>query len=355
MAADLPLKLLLITFAGFVNRDQSRLIAYLLEENRVFSELQGKKRLRLSDDQRRRLAAKGKPLGRRLLDKVATIVTPDTILRWHRRLIAAHHTYPHKNRVGRLGIMKAIRELIVRMATENAGWGYLRIRGELKKVGHRVAKTTIATTLKNNGIAPSPDRPTSWSTFLKSHADVIAAADFFTVDVWTKCGLVTHYVLFVIHHATRTVQIAGVTPHPNSAFMAQVARNLTDSVDGFLRDMQFLVVDNDVLFTKQFCSILEDAGVEVTRTAIQAPNMNAFAERWVQTVKRECLGKLILLGEEHLRRALSEFTAHYHEQRPHQGIDNNRIAPTNKEPPDGNRVVVDERLGGLLRSYRRSA
>jgi transposase InsO family protein len=347
MAADLPLKLLLITFAGFVNRDQSRLIADLLEENRVFRELQGNKRLRFTDDQRRRLAVKGKPLGRRLLDKVAGIVTPDTILRWHRRLIAEHHTYPHKKRVGRPGLMKAIRELIVRMATENAGWGYLRIRGELRKVGHTVARTTIAKTLKGNCIAPSPDRPTSWKTFLKSHADVIAATDFFTVDVWTKRGLVTHYVLFVIHHATRTIHIAGITPHPNSKFIAQVARNLTDSVDGFLRDMQFFVVDNDTLFTKQFCRILGDAGCDVVRTAIQAPNMNAFAERWVQTVKRECLSKLILFGEEHLRRSLSQFTAHYHEQRPHQALDNKPIAPTNKEPPGGYRIVVDERLGGL--------
>lgn len=146
----------------------------------------------------------------------------------------------------------------MRTATENAGWDYLRVQGKMQKAGHCVAKTTIATTMKNNGIAPSPDRPTSWRTYLKSHADVIAAADFFTVDVWTKRGKVTHYVLFVIHHATRTVHIAGDTPHPNSAFMAQVARNLTDSVDGFLRNIQLLprathrglVIDNDVLFTK---------------------------------------------------------------------------------------------------------
>ncbi|MGK0434078.1 MAG: putative transposase, partial [Planctomycetota bacterium] len=156
--------------------------------------------------------------------------------------------------------MKAIRELTIRMATDNAGWGYLRIRGELKKVGHRVAKTTIATTLKNNGIAPSLDRPTTWSTFLKSHADVIRAADFFTVDVWMKRGLVTNYVFFVIHHATRMVEIAGITPNPNSAFMAQVARNLTDQVDGFLRDMKYLIRDNDALYTKQFVRILKDAG-----------------------------------------------------------------------------------------------
>ena len=199
----------------------------------------------------------------------------------------------------------------------------------------------------------SPDRPTSWNAFLKSHADVIAAADFFTVDVWTKRGLVTHYVFFVIQHATRIVEIAGVTPNPGGNVMTQVARNLTDHVDGFLRHKKFLILDNDSLFAKQFCGTLEDAGVKIVRTAFQAPDMHAFAERWVQTVKRECMSKLILFGEGHLRRTL--FAAHYHLDRPHQGIGNERIAPPNDEPPNGNRVVVDERLGGLLRSYRRAA
>ncbi|MFT4843306.1 MAG: putative transposase [Planctomycetota bacterium] len=349
------LQFLLATLAGWVNRQQTQAIDYLIEENRVLKEQLGDKRPRLTDDQRRRLAAKGKPLGRRLLDKVATIVTPDMIMRWHRRLIAEHHTYPHITRVGRPGLMKAIRELIVSMATENSSWGYLRIRGELKKVGHRVAKTTIATTLKNNGIAPSPDRPTTWSTFLKSHADVIGAADFFTIDVWTKRGLVTHYVFFVIHHATRMVEIAGVTPNPNSACMAQVARNLTDQVDGFLRDMKYLILDNDALYTKQFVRILKDAGTEVVHTAIQAPNMNSLAERWVLTAKSECLNKMILFGEQHLRRTLSAFVDHYHQDRPHQSLDNNPIQPRPGEPPTEGEIVVDERLGGLLRSYRRSA
>ena len=137
--------------------------------------------------------------------------------------------------------------------------------------------------------------------------------------------------------------------------MAQVARNLTDHVDGFLRDKKFLILDNDSLFANQFCSTLEDAGVKIVRTAYQAPNMNAFAERFVQTVKRECLSKLILFGEAHLRRVLSEFVEHYHAERPHQGLGNNPIAPKSDQPPSGSRVVVDERLGGLLRSYRRSA
>tara|TARA_R110002094_G_scaffold101690_2_gene101614 strand:- start:1244 stop:2206 length:963 start_codon:yes stop_codon:yes gene_type:complete len=320
MADNFPLRLLLATFGGWVNRRQAHAIEYLVEENRVLKEPLGNKRLRLTDDQRRRRAAKGKPIGRRLLDRIATIVTPETILRWHRNLIAVHHTYPHKTRVGRPGLMNSIRELVVA-----------------------------------NGIAPSPDRPTSWRTFLKSHADVIAAADFFTVDVWTKRGLVMHYVLFVIHHATRAVHIAGITPHPNGEFMAQVARNLTDSVDGFLRNMKFLVVDNDTLFTKQFCSTLANAAVELTRTAIKAPDMNAFAEPWVQTVKRKCLSKLIQLGEKHLRRALNEFVDHYNQDRPHQSLDNNPIQPQLSDPPTEGEIVIDERLGGLLCSYRRSA
>jgi transposase InsO family protein len=349
------LQFLLATFAGWVNRQQQQVIDYLIEENRVLKEELGDKRPRLTDDQRRRLALKGKPLGRRLLDKIAGIVTPDTILRWHRRLVAAHHTYPAKKRVGRPGLMKAIRELIVRMATDNSSWGYLRIRGELKKVGHRVAKTTIAKTMKDNGIAPSPDRPTTWKAFLKSHADVIAAADFFTVDVWTKHGLVTHYVFFVIHHATRMVEIAGVTPNPGGNFMTQVARNLTDHVDGFLRDKKFLILDNDVLYSKQFVRILKDAGTKVVHTAIQAPDMNAIAERFVGSVKRECLSKLILFGDRHLQRVLSNYADHYNQDRPHQSVDNNPIQPRPGDPPTEGEIVVDERLGGLLRSYRRSA
>jgi len=314
-----PLQLLLATFAGWVNRHQVDVIEYLVEENRVLKEQLGGKRLRLTDAQRRRRAAKGKVLGRRILARIATIVTPDTILRWHHRLIAAKWTHASK-RVGRPGIMKAIRALIVRMATDNSNWGYCRIQGELKKLDHRVARSTIANTLKANGIQPSPERPMSWRTFLRSHADVIAATDFFTVEVWTARGLVTHFVLFVIHHATRSVHIAGITTNPDSAFMSQVARNLTDCVDGFLHGQQFLILDRDSKFTALFRGILEDAGVRVVVTAFQAPNMNAFAERWVLSVKTECINRMILFGEESLRRALREYGVHFHGERPHQGL-----------------------------------
>ncbi len=242
------------------------------------------------------------------------------------------------------------------MARENASWGYCRIQGEMKKLGHSVARSTIATALKDAGVPPSPKRPTSWRTFLKAHAHVIAATDFFTIDAWTARGLVTHYVLFVLHHASRAVHIAGVTTQPNAEFMAQVARNLTDNVEGWLRDKRFLILDRDSKFTEQFRRTLEEAGVTVVPTACQAPNMNAIAERFVGSIKRECLSKLILLGQDHLRRAVHEFVEHYNTERPHQGIGNRVLKPGAAElPARSGTTVVDERLGGLLRSYRRTA
>ena len=347
-----PLRLLLTAVAGWVHREQAATIEYLLEENRVLREQMGKRRLRLTDDQRRRLAAKGVALGRRLLDRLATIVTPDTILRWHRRLIAAKWTCLARQRIGRPGIMKDIRALIVRMANDNPSWGYCRIQGELRKLDHCVARSTIAKTLKENGIKPSPDRPTSWRAFLRSHADVIAAADFFTAEVWTARGLVTHYVLFVIHHASRLVEIAGVTEHPDSEFMAQVARNLT-GVDGSMPDRRFLILDRDTKFTEHFRSILEAAGIRCMTTAFQAPNMNAVAERFVLSIKRECLDRLILFGTRHLVRAVDEFVRHYNTERPHQGLANEPI--TKPRVTDLGEVVVGERLGGLLKHYHRAA
>ena len=354
MSSFQPLQLLLATFAGWLNQHQARVIEYLIEENRVLKEQLGGRRLRLTDDQRRRLATKGKALGRKLLDKIATIVTPDTILRWHHRLIALKWTYA-KSRVGRPGLMKEIRALIVRMATTNHSWGYCRIQGELKKLEHKVARSTIAKTLKDNGILPSPQRPSSWRTFLRSHADSIAATDFFTAEVWTARGLVTYHVLFVIHHASRAVHIAGITTNPDSTFMAQVARNLTMLGDGFLNGMRHLILDRDSKFSAQFKKIIEDAGVKIVLISYQAPNMNAIAERWVLSVKSECLDRMILCGEESLRRALREYCTHFLRERPHQGLGNNLISPQSKDCSPTGAIAETERLGGLLRNYYRAA
>ena len=183
MTADyLPLRTLLLTVSGWVNREQQRTIEYLVEENRVLKEQFKGRKLRLTDDQRLRLAAKGKQLGRRLLNRVATIVTPDTILRWHRRLIVAKWTSECRG-TGKRGIMKEIKRLVVRFATENSTWGYSRIQGALKDLGHEVGRTTVSRILKSEGIKPAPDRPTSWNTFLEAHWGEVAATDFFTTEV----------------------------------------------------------------------------------------------------------------------------------------------------------------------------
>jgi putative transposase len=347
-----PLQTLLLTLSGFLHRHQTDVIAYLVEENRVLKEQLKGRRLRLTDDQRRRLAAKGKRIGRLALNRVATIVTPDTIMRWHRRLIAAKWTYKTE-RVGRPGLMMKIKSLIVRMATDNPSWGYCRIQGELKSVGHRVASTTVAKVLKDNGIKPAPDRPSSWRSFLKAHWGQIAATDFFAVEVWTPRGLQTYYALFVIDLKSRRVQVAGITTTPNEGFMAQVARNWTDCVDGFLRDHRILICDRDTKFTAQFQAALKAAGVDVVFTPIMAPNCNAFAERWVLSIKSECLNRMIFFGERSLRRAIDEYVAHYNAERSHQGIGNDRIQSA---PSTGvGEIECTDRLGGLLKHYRRAA
>jgi hypothetical protein len=229
--------------AGWITRQQDAVIEYLHEENRVLKQQLGRRRLRLTDDQRRRLAVRGKAIGRRALAEVASLVTPDTILRWHRQLIAQKWT--HKRRSpGRRQVMQVITDLVVRMARENPRWGYTRILGALNNLGHRVARTTVANITKRNGIDPAPERGkrTTWSQFLKAHWNVLAAADFFTVEVWGPRGLVTLYVFFVIELATRRIDIAGITPGPNEVWMMQIGRNLTDPVDGFLAGKTFVIL-----------------------------------------------------------------------------------------------------------------
>ncbi len=353
MRADVyPLQVLLATLAGWLNCHQQDVIAYLVEENRVLKEQIKGKRMRLTDDQRRRLAAKAKRLGRKALNRIATIVTPDTLMRWHRRWIALKWTYAAK-RVGRPGLMKKIAALIVCMARDNSSWGYCRIQGEIRALGHRVAPSTIAKVLKDNGMRPAPERPSSWRSFLKAHWGQIAGMDFFTTEVWTSRGLTTYYVLFLIELKTRRVHVAGITTNPDGAFMAQVARNLTDAVDGFLKGQRFVICDRDSCFTAQFRSILEDAGVKVVRTPRQAPNCNAYAERFVLSIKSECLGRMILFGESSLRRAVAEYVAHYHAERAHHGLGNERIEGA-VVTADGE-VRCRERLGGILKSYYRAA
>jgi putative transposase len=202
----------LVALTGWLERRQQDAVVYLLEENRLLRRQLGNRRLRLTDDDRRRLAARAYRVGRAALRGIATIATPDTLLRWHRQLIAWKWTYARKP--GRRGVLLEIQGLVVHMAEENPTWGYTRIQGALKNLGHRVGRSTIARILKATGMPPVPQRPTSWQTFLRAHWGVIAGADFFTTEVWTWQGLVTYYTVFVIDLASRRVQILGSTPHP---------------------------------------------------------------------------------------------------------------------------------------------
>ena len=313
-------------------------------------------RLRFTDDQRRRLAAKAKVLGRQMLDEIETLVTPDTLLAWHRKLIAEKWTFPRKG-LGRPRVTQEIIDLVIRMASENDGWGYDRIQGALANLGYIIAPNTVKNILKRHGIEPAPERKkrTSWQTFLKAHWEVMTATDFFTVEIWTPRGLVTYYVLFVMHLSTRFVHIAGVTTSPNGAFMMQVARNLTDVSDGFLLNKAFLIMDRDKKYTDAFRAYLKREGVTPVRCPVRAPNCNAFAERFVRSVKSECLDRMILFGERSLRRVLNEYIAHYHTERNHQSLGNRLLVPTHEAGSMNDPIQHRERFGGILNFYYREA
>jgi putative transposase len=215
----------------------------------------------------------------------------------------------------------------------------------LKNLDHRVARSTVAAVLKHNGIPPAPGRPSSWRTFLQAHWGEIAGADFFTTEVWTPRGLVTYYTPFVIDLRSRRVHMVGSTPNPDAAFMVQAARCLTDAVEGFLAGHRVLICDRDGKWTQGFRDIVEGSGVRVVLTPVQAPNANAYAERFVRSIREECLDRLILFGERRLIRVLDEFVAHYHGERNHQGLGNDLIVPE-PLPGDSTHVRCRERLGG---------
>jgi putative transposase len=344
--------MVLMVLTGWLDRRERQAIAYLIEENRVLRRQLGGRRLHLADDDRRRLAARAYLVGRAALRQIATIATPDTLLRWHRQLVA--HKWTYASRSSRRGVLVEIRQLVVRMATENPTWGYTRIQGALENVGHRVGRSTIRGVLKAAGLPPVPQRPTSWQTFLKAHWGAIAGADFFTTEVWTWRGLVTYYTVFVIDLASRRVQILGSTPRPEAVFMQQTVRTLTMADGGAVPAPHILICDRDRKWSGDVRRQLRDAGIRVVFAPERAPNANAFAERFVRSIKEECLNRLIPIGDRHFRRAVAEYVEHYHAERNHQGLDNRLISA----PPVidmTSRVRRHPRLGGLLNFYQRAA
>jgi transposase InsO family protein len=349
---------LLAYVTGMVNQQLLLQNEYLLAENRILR-AHLPNRLVLTDPERSTLAVIGKRLGRRGLEPVASVARPDTILSWFRKLVAQkfdgsrHRLYP-----GRPPIRPEITELIVRMARENSGWGYDRIAGALDSLGHRVSDQTVGNILRRFGIAPAPKRrqQMSWADFIRSHMTVLTGIDFFTAEVLTWRGLATYYVLFFLHLETRRVTLAGITPHPTEEWMVQMARRAVDAIDGTLLPIRFVLHDRDTKFCASFQNTLRSAGIQPLRLPARSPNLNAFAERWVRSIKSECLSKLILFGEASLRRAVTEFIEYYHLERPHQGKGNQLLFPSPVSPPaHAGRVQCHDRLGGLLKFYQRVA
>ncbi len=351
------LRFLLVCLAGWMNENQQRVIEYLREEVKVLKELHGDRRLKLTDHHRRKLAAKAKRVKFGTLKEVASIVTPQTLLSWHRKLIARRYDSSVARKVGRPPTPDFIRDLVLRFARENSHWGYSSIQGAILHLGHKIGRTTISKILKAEGIEPCPERKKgmTWKEFLKSHWDILAATDFFTVEVWGLGGLVRYHVLFVIKLANREVHIAGFIPEPNGKWMEQIARNLTDCVDGFLSGYGYLIHDRGSCFTNQFQNILRMGDVKPIKLPPRSPNLNAFAERWVRTIKENCLDGMIFIGEQSLKNAVTEFVEHYNKERAHQGLNNQMINPRIVGMPASGEVYRDSRLGGKLNYYYRQA
>src|SRR6266487_4082806 len=353
------LHVLIAMVAGWLQRHQQYVITYLQEENRVLKDQLGGRRLRMTDTDRRRLAALAYPLGRQRLKEVVTLATPETLLRWYKRLIAQKFDGSmRRTQRGRPPVAEEIERLVVQMAEQNPTWGYRRIQGALANVGHHIDKITVRNIIRRHHMEPAPQRRKAgmgWAQFLKLHWEVLAATDFFTVEVATWHGLVTYYVLMVMELATRRVQIAGITPHPTAAFMQQCARQLTDPFEGFLLGKRYLIHDRDTTLTQAFDGLLKDSGVEPIVLPLRSPNLNAHCERFVRSIKEEVLAQMVMLGERALYYAIQQYLAHYHHERNHQGLDNHLITREGAIGCQTGPVARRKRLGGLLSYSHREA
>jgi putative transposase len=286
-------------------------------------------------------------------------VRPETLLRWHRRLVAGRWTYPHR-RPGRPPIERYVRELILRLARENTSWGYVRIVGELRKLGVNVSATLVRSVLADAGIPPAPHRDRqSWRAFLRQHGESMLACDFLTVDtVWLQ----RLYVLVFLSIGSRRVEYLACTPNPDTVWMVQQARNLLMDLDDRGRKVRFLLHDRDSKFSAAFDAVFDSAGVRIIRTPVRAPNANAHVERWVGSVRRECLDRLLILGRRQLENVLRVYVHHYNRGRPHRalGLESPEPTPAVDDPrgdPHAALTIVRRRdlLGGLIHEYQLAA
>lgn len=342
----------LLLLARATESELARMLEFLKTENQV---LRAKlpRRVEVTAAEKRLLIKLGKPLGTKLRELIS-IVTPRTFARWVAAEDNGASPEERPSRGGRPKTSVDVRALIVRFATEN-GWGFGRILGELKKLGIAISKSTVKAILLENGFDLGPKRGQgSWAEFVERHAKTLWACDFFQKKIWTTAGLIDHFALFFIHVGTRRVYLAGISANPTHAWVAQQARNMAMIFQDESDKPTHLIRDNDKKFPVQFDTVFKAEDVDIVRTCVQAPNMNAFIERWIQSLQVECIDHFVVFGEDHLRYLIESYLAHYNGQRPHQSLENLPLDGHILEPPpDWNpeQVVCTESLGGVLKSY----
>ena len=342
------------------DHDKDTEILVLRHQIAVLQRQLGGQRIRFQPTDRALLAALLHPLPRTAVQRLRLLVHPDTILRWHRDLLARRHgaiSRPHRR--GRPRTLHSIRVLVLRLARENSDWGYRRVHGELLTLGVKVAASTVWEILREAGVDPSPARAaTTWAAFLRSQATALLAADF--IETVTLTGM-RMYILAVVEHSTRRIRILGATAHPTASWVAQAARNLAIDLQDARSSARYLIRDRDSKYPALFDAILADSGITVVRSGVQVPRMNAIMERWVRTCRRELLDRTLIWNQRHLSHALREYETFYNTHRPHQGIAHARpLQPlpepiTNLDQLDALRIRRRDRFGGILHEYEHAA
>ena len=292
--------------------------------------------------------------GRGELRRSLVLFQPETVLKWHRDLVRRKWTFTRSPAAGRPPLVAELEALVLRLAAENGRWGYSRIHGELRKLGHAISRSAVRDVLKRHHVAPAPQRGRrgdSWRAFLRRHGEQLLACDFFTVET---LFLQTLHVLFFSEVGTRRVHVAGCTAHPTAAWVTQQARQLCWSLQDRAQPMRFLLHDRDAKFPPSFDTVFAAEGLEVVRTPYRAPNANAYAERWVRSAREECFDHLLIVNEAHLRHVLTGYAAYFNQARPHQGLDQ-RIPQAPAPRPQTGPVQCRDALGGLLHDYYREA